>query len=248
MQRQELPEGWDKGLAPYPADEKGVATRVSSGEVLNTIAEHVLVVGAADLRTLDQTRLVFGAGDFQPPAGAATTEAATCTSVSASTPWPPPATGCPPARSSRSIRVLIFSDYARGSIRLRALMELPVIYIFTHDSIGLGEDGPTHQPIEQLAARDARADDPPCDANEVVECWRFVMQLEHEPVLFALSRQNLPTLDDRGTGPPRMRSRAYVIADCEGDPEVLLMASGSEVPLCITAHEAWSRRASVRAW
>jgi transketolase len=137
---------------------------------------------------------------------------------------------------------LIFSDYARGSIRLSALMELPIIYIFTHDSIGLGEDGPTHQPIEQLASLRAMPGlllIRPCDANEVVECWRFVMQLQREPVLFALSRQNLPTLDRTKYGAASGCAKgAYVIADCEGEPEVLLMASGSEVPLCITAHEA----------
>jgi transketolase len=135
----------------------------------------------------------------------------------------------------------IFSDYARGSIRLSALMELPVIYIFTHDSIGLGEDGPTHQPIEQLASLRAMPGlltIRPCDANEVLECWRVVMLMKREPVAFALSRQNLPTLDRTRYGSASGCAQgAYVLADCEGTPEVILMATGSEVHLCLEAHE-----------
>ena len=246
MQHRELPEGWDRGLEPFPADEKGMATRVSSGKVLNLIAENVpwLVGGAADLAPSTKTRLEFdGAGDFQAPAWGGTyggrnlhfgirehAMAAACNGMATCKIRP------------FGAGFLIFSDYARGSIRLSALMELPVIYIFTHDSIGLGEDGPTHQPIEQLASLRAMPGllvFRPCDANEVLECWRVVMPLRHEPSLFALSRQNLPTLDrTRYASAAGCARGAYVIADCEGEPEVILLATGSEVPLCITAHEA----------
>ncbi|MEE2681023.1 MAG: transketolase [Planctomycetota bacterium] len=262
MQHRDLPAGWDQGLEPFPADEKGMATRVSSGKVLNAVAEHVpwLIGGAADLAPSTKTRLEFdGAGDFQAPAWGGTyggrnmhfgirehAMAAACNGMSTCKVRP------------FGSGFLIFSDYARGSIRLSALMELPVIYIFTHDSIGLGEDGPTHQPIEQLASLRAMPGlllIRPCDANEVLECWRFVMQLTHEPVLFALSRQNLPTLDRTKYGAASGCAKgAYVIADCDGDPEVLLLASGSEVPLCIEAHEAMiaegirSRVVSMPCW
>jgi transketolase len=136
---------------------------------------------------------------------------------------------------------LIFSDYARGAIRLSALMELPVIHIFTHDSIGVGEDGPTHQPVEHLAALRAipgLITLRPADANEVVEAWRVIMQLRHEPVALVLARQALPTLDRTKYGSAEgVAKGAYVLADpAEGDPEVLLLASGSEVQLCVTAH------------
>ena len=262
MQHRDLPDGWDAGLEAYPPDEKGMATRVSSGQVLNKIAENVpwLIGGAADLAPSTKTRLEFdGAGDFQAPAWGGTyggrnmhfgirehAMAAACNGMSTCKVRP------------FGSGFLIFSDYARGSIRLSALMELPVIYIFTHDSIGLGEDGPTHQPIEQLASLRAMPGlllIRPCDANEVVECWRMVMQLKHEPVLFALSRQNLPTLDRTKYGAASGCAKgAYVIADCEGDPEVILMATGSEVSLCITAHEAMvaegikSRVVSMPCW
>lgn len=246
MQERGLPSGWDKDLEPFPADEKGMATRVSGGKVLNAIAKNVpwLIGGAADLAPSTKTRLEFdGAGDFQAPEWGGTyggrnfhfgirehAMAAFCNGM-----------------STCKIRpfgsgFLIFTDYARGSIRLSALMELPVIYIFTHDSIGLGEDGPTHQPIEQLASLRAMPGIMlirPADANEVVECWRFVMELHDEPVMFALSRQNLPTLDRTKYGAASGCAKgAYVVADSGGTPEVILMATGSEVHLCIQAHDA----------
>ena len=245
MQHRELPENWDSGLKEFPADEKGMASRVSSGKVLNAVAEHVpwMVGGAADLSPSTKTRLEFdGAGDFQSPAWDGSYGgnnmhfgirehgmAAFCNGMSTCKIRPFGST------------FFIFSDYARGSIRLSALMELPVIYIFTHDSIGLGEDGPTHQPIEQLASLRAMPGllaMRPCDANEVLECWRVVMPMRHEPVAFALSRQNLPTLDRTRYAPASgCANGAYVIADCDGTPEVILMGTGSEVHLCLEAHE-----------
>src|SRR5207248_10530326 len=135
----------------------------------------------------------------------------------------------------------IFSDSARGAIRLSALMELPVVYVFTHDSIGVGEDGPTHQPIEQLASLRAipglivlR----PGDANEVVEAWKVVMKLRHEPAVLVLSRQALPTLDRTRYAAADVAKGGYVLADAEGGkPDVILIATGSEVSLCVQAYE-----------
>lgn len=140
---------------------------------------------------------------------------------------------------------LIFSDYARGAIRLSALMELPVIYIFTHDSIGVGEDGPTHQPVEQLASLRAipgLISLRPADANEVVEAWRVIMALHHEPAALVLARQAVPTVDrTKFASAAGVARGAYVLADPpRGDPEVLLLASGSEVALCVDAYEKLS--------
>ena len=245
MQHRELPENWDAGLEDFPADEKGMASRVSSGKVLNAVAEHVpwMVGGAADLSPSTKTRLEFdGAGDFQSPDWGGSYGgnnmhfgirehgmAAFCNGMATCKIRPFGAT------------FFIFSDYARGSVRLSALMELPVVYVFTHDSIGLGEDGPTHQPIEQLASLRAMPGlltMRPCDANEVLECWRVVMPMQREPVAFALSRQNLPTLDRTRYAPASgCANGAYVLADCDGTPEVILMATGSEVHLCLEAHE-----------
>ena len=137
---------------------------------------------------------------------------------------------------------LIFSDYGRMPIRLAALMEIPVIYVFTHDSIGVGEDGPTHQPVEQLASLRAIPGMTvlrPCDANEVVEAWRYIMKLHHDPVILVLTRQDLPTLDRTKFGPAAgLHKGAYVLADApDGKPDVLLLATGSEVSLCIQAFE-----------
>jgi transketolase len=242
MQRRELPEGWDRGLSPFPADEKGIATRDSSGVVLNIIARNVpwLIGGSADLAPSTKTRLTSSeAGDLQAdnPGGRNLhfgvrehAMAAIVNGLSLSKVRPYGAT------------FLIFSDYAKPAIRLSALMEIPVINIFTHDSIGVGEDGPTHQPIEQLAALRAipglivlR----PADANEVVEAWRVVMRLHHQPAALVLTRQALPTLDrSRYASASGVARGAYVLADTEGgDPEVLLLASGSEVSLCVAAYE-----------
>ena len=242
MQHRQLPEGWDKDLPVFPADAKGLATRVSSGQVLNAVAKKVpwLMGGSADLAPSTKTRLTFdGAGDItaQQPGGRnvhfGIREHAMAAIVN----------------GMALIKVrpygsgfLIFSDYARGAIRLSAIMELPVIHIFTHDSIAVGEDGPTHQPVEHLPSLRAipglivlR----PADANEVVEAWRVIMNLHHEPVALILTRQDVPTLDRRRCAPasPLVRG-AYILADSpDGHPDVLLLASGSEVSLCVGAYE-----------
>jgi transketolase len=242
MQNRKLPDGWDRNLPTFPADAKGVATRESSGKALNVIAENVpwLVGGSADLATSDKTRLKFdGAGDFQAGSyggrnlhfgvrehgmGAALSGMA----VSKIRPF--------------SGTFFNFSDYMRPSIRLAALMELPTIYVFTHDSIGLGEDGPTHQPIEQLASLRAMPGLMllrPADANEVVEAWKVIMQLQHEPAALVLSRQAVPTFDRSKYGAASgVAKGAYILADAaDGNPEVILMGSGSEVSLCVSAYE-----------
>src|SRR5262245_4131359 len=242
MQRRELPDGWDKAVTSFPADPKGVASRDSSGKVLNAIAQHVpwLIGGSADLAPSTKTRLTFeAAGDFEPGSYGGRNfhfgirehaMGAICNGLSVSKVRP------------YGSGFLIFSDYARGSIRLSALMELPVIHIFTHDSIGLGEDGPTHQPIEQLASLRAVPHlivIRPADANEVVEAWRLIMPLQHQPVALILSRQGLPTLDrSRYASAAGLAHGAYVLADPpDGKPDVLLLATGSEVSLCVTAFE-----------
>ena len=242
MQRRELPAGWDHGLPVFPADAKGIAGRDASGKVLNVLAENIpwLLGGSADLGTSNKTTLTFeGAGDFEPgtPGGRnvhfGVREHAMAAAVN--------------GLSLSKLRAFgatffIFSDYARPAIRLSALMELPTIFVFTHDAMGDGEDGPTHQPVEQLAS--FRAEPGlvvlrPADANEVVEAYRYVMQLRHEPAVLALSRQPLPTLDRSKYAPASGLARgAYVLADPPGGkPEVILIASGSEVSLCVNAHE-----------
>jgi transketolase len=242
MQHRQLPEGWDRDLPSFPTDARGLATRESSAKVLNAVAKSVpwLIGGSADLAPSTKTRLTFeGAGDFQgdSPAGrnlhfgirehamAAMLNGMALVKVR------PYGSG-----------FFIFSDYARGAIRLSALMELPVVHIFTHDSIGVGEDGPTHQPVEQLASLRAvpglivlR----PADANEVAEAWKVIMKLHHEPTALILTRQAVPTFDRTRCAPASGLARgAYVLADAaDGKPDVLLLASGSEVVLCLEAHE-----------
>jgi len=242
MERRELPVGWDKVLPTFAADAKGLATRESSGKVLNAIAKNVpnLIGGAADLAPSTKTRLTFeGAGDFEANnyggrnfhfgvrehAMGAIMNGMSVSKIRAY------ASG-----------FLIFSDYGKTPIRLAALMELPVIYIFTHDSIGLGEDGPTHQPIEQLPSLRAipgLTTLRPADANEVAEAWKYIMPLRHEPVTLILSRQALPTLDrTRYASAEGLQRGAYVLADPPGNkPDVILIATGSEVHLCIEAFE-----------
>jgi transketolase len=242
MQRRELPSGWDRGLPVFPADPKGIAGRDASGKVLNVLAQNIpwLLGGSADLGTSNKTLLTFeGAGDFEPGSYGGRNlhfgirEHAMAASVN--------------GLSLSKLRAFgatffIFSDYARPSIRLSALMELPTIFVFTHDAMGDGEDGPTHQPVEQLAS--FRAEPGlvvlrPADANEVVEAYRYIMQLRHKPAMFALSRQPLPTLDRSRYAPASGVARgAYVLADPpDGKPEVILISSGSEVSLCVDAHE-----------
>ena len=242
MQHRELPKGWDKDIPSFSADAKGVATRASSGKVLNAIAQNVpwLLGGSADLAPSTKTLLTFdsAAGDFQPGNYGPRNlrfgvrehaMGAICNGLAHSK-----------VRAYGST-FLIFSDYMRPSIRLAALMEIPVIYIFTHDSIGVGEDGPTHQPVEHLAALRAIPGlvvIRPGDANEVAEAWRLVMELRREPVAFALSRQNLPTLDrSKFASAEGVRRGGYVLADAHGDPRVVLIASGSELALCVEAYE-----------
>ena len=242
MQRRELPAGWDKNLPTFPADAKGIATRESGGKVLNVLAQNVpwLVGGSADLGNSNKTTLKFeGAGHFSATSHAgrnlhfgvrehAMGAALNGMSVSKLRPF--------------GGTFFNFSDYLRPTIRLAALMETPVIYVFTHDSIGLGEDGPTHQPIEQLASLRAVPNTTvlrPGDANEVVEAWKIALQTSHGPALLVLSRQAVPTLDRSKYAPAAgVAKGAYVLADAPGGkPDVILMASGSEVYLCVEAYE-----------
>lgn len=259
MQRRELPVGWDKNLPTFPADPKGIAGRDASGKVLNVLAQNIpwLLGGSADLGSSNKTLLKFeGAGDFQPDNRGGKNlhfgirehaMAATVNGLSLS------------KLRGFGATFFIFSDYARPAIRLSALMELPTIFIFTHDAMGDGEDGPTHQPVEQLLSLRAipglvvlR----PGDANEVVEAYRFIMQLRHEPVVLALSRQPLPTLDRSKYAPASgVAKGAYVLADAPGgNPEVILIATGSEVCLATEAHEVLikegirSRVVSMPSW
>ena len=244
MQRRELPEGWDSEIPSFDADEKGVATRKAAHQVLNSIAPRVpwLLSGSADLTGSAASGLDYeGAADFQPSDRAGRTlhygireheSAAISNGLSLSKLRPVWST------------YLIFSDYARPAIRLSALMELPVIHWFSHDSIGLGEDGPTHQPVEQLASLRAIPNlnvIRPCDANEAAAAWRVIMPLRHEPAALVLSRQDLPVLDRSRYAPAEGLARGgYVLGDCEGEPEVILIGTGSEVHLAVSAYEELS--------
>ena len=253
MERGELPVGWNSNLPSFPADDKGMATRDSSSRVLNAIAANMpwLLGGAADLAPSTRTDLRFKfAGQFQAPLSGVQAaenrqdyagrnfhfgirEHAMCAIGNGLA-----LSGLRPYVSS----FFIFTDYCRGAIRLAATMGAPVIYIWTHDSISLGEDGPTHQPIEQLASFRAMPGMTlirPADANEVLEAWRVVMTLNDRPASLVLSRQSLPTLDRiRYASASGLARGAYVLADAiGGTPEVLLLATGSEVSLCIQAFE-----------
>lgn len=242
MQRRELPVGWDKELPSFPVDARGLAGREASGKVLNAIAKNHpwLLGGAADLAPSTKTRLTFeGAGDYQ--AGSYTGRnfhfgvrehamAAIANGLSLSK-LRPFVSG-----------FFIFTDYCRAQIRLAALMEIPVIYIWTHDSIGVGEDGPTHQPVEQLASFRAMPGMivlRPGDPNEVTEAWRVIMQLKHHPAMLVLSRQAQPTLDRARYAPASgVAKGAYVLADApDGSPDVLLLATGTELSLAVQAYE-----------
>jgi len=242
MQHRKLPNGWDKNLPSFPPDPKGIATRESSGKVLNVMAENLpwMVGGSADLAGSDKTRLKFeGAGDFQPGSYGGRNlhfgvrEHGMAAAVN--------------GMAVSKIRPFCgtffnFSDYMRPSVRLASLMELPTIYVYTHDSIGLGEDGPTHQPIEQLASLRAMPGlmlFRPADANEVVEAWKIIMQLDHEPAAIVLSRQPLPTFDRSKYGAASgVAKGGYILADAtDGQPEVILIGTGSEVSLCMSAYE-----------
>jgi transketolase len=242
MQRRELPNAWDADLPFFAADAKGLGTRDSSGKVLNTIAAHHpwLIGGSADLAPSTKTRLTFeDAGDLETDTPAARNlhfgvrehaMGAILNGLALSK-----------VRAFGS-GFLIFSDYMKPPIRLAALMELPVIYVFTHDSIGVGEDGPTHQPVEQLVALRSipgLITLRPADANEVAEAWRVVIALRHQPACLVLSRQPLRTFDRTRYGPTAGVARgAYVLADApDGRPEVILIGTGSEVALCVDVYE-----------
>jgi transketolase len=241
MQRRELPDGWESALPSFPGDPKGVPTRTSSGQVLNAVAGAVpwLLGGAADLSPSTKTELT-AEGYFQPDDRSGRNfHLGIREHVSAAVANGMALTKLRPYWST----YLTFSDYARPAIRLSALMEIPVVHIFTHDSIGLGEDGPTHQPVEQLASLRAMPGllvFRPADANEVVETWRVVAGLRREPAALVLSRQPLPTFDrssmQAGDGVAR---GAYILADAPngGQPDVILLATGSEVALAITVRE-----------
>ncbi|MBI4473669.1 MAG: transketolase [Acidobacteria bacterium] len=242
MQHRQLPEGWDKDLTPFPADPKGLAGRDASQKILNAIAKNLpwLIGGSADLAPSTKTRLTLdGAGDFTAANyGGRNLHFGIREHAMASILNGMSLSKIRPYGSG----FLIFSDYARPAIRLSALMELPVLHIFTHDSIGVGEDGPTHQPIEQLLSLRAipgLITLRPGDANEILEAWRLIIQLRHKPVALILSRQALPTLDrTRYAAASGVAKGAYVLADADdGRPAALLMASGSEVSLCVAAHE-----------
>ncbi len=242
MQRRELPSGWEDALPTFPADPKGIASRNSSAQVENAVARKIpwLIGGAADLAPSTKTRMTFeGAGDFQPQ-----------TSVGRNLHFGVREHAMGAAVNGMALAKLrpfgsgfmIFSDYMRNPIRLSAIMELPSLYIFTHDSIGVGEDGPTHQPVEQLAGLRAvpgLVTIRPCDANEVAEAWRTVLKEKHRPACLILSRQALPTLDRSRFAPASGLARgAYVLADLGGSPiKLILIGTGSEVSLCISAAE-----------
>jgi transketolase len=242
MQRRALPAGWDRNLPSFPADPKGLAGRDASSKVLNVLAQDIpwLLGGSADLGPSNKTLLTFpGAGDFEAAAPGGRNlhfgirEHAMAAIVNGLALSKLRAFGA---------TFFIFSDYARPAIRLSSLMELPAFFVFTHDAMGDGEDGPTHQPVEQLVSLRAipglvvlR----PADANEVVEAYRYVLGLRHQPAVIALSRQPLPTFD-RGkyASAAGVARGAYVMADAPGGtPEIILIATGSEVSLAVEAHE-----------
>jgi transketolase len=242
LHHRQLPEGWDKGVPTFAADAKGLATREASGKVLNVIGKNVpwMMGGSADLGPSCKTRLTFeGAGDFsaENPGGrnlhfgirehgmAAVLNGMALIKVRA-----------------YGSTFLIFSDYAKPAIRLSALMELPVVYVFTHDSIGVGEDGPTHQPIEQIASLrmiPGLVVLRPADANETAEAWKVIARLHHEPAALILTRQAVPIIDrSKYASASGVARGAYVLADAPpGKPEVLLIGTGSEVALCLDAYE-----------
>ena len=240
MQRRDLPDGWDKNLPSFPADTKGVASRESSGKVLNALAQNIpwLVGGSADLATSNKTTLKddgnFEAGSYggrnfhfgvREHGMAAALNGMVLSKLRAF-----------------GGTFFNFTDYMRPSMRLASIMEIPVVYVLTHDSIGLGEDGPTHQPVEQLASLRAMPNMivmRPGDANEVVEAWKVVMPMKHNPVAMVLSRQALPTIDrSKYAAASGVAKGGYVLADAQGGkPDVILIGTGSELSLCVAAYE-----------
>jgi transketolase len=240
MEKRELPKNWDQNLPAFPKDEKGMATRESSGIILNVLAENIpwIIGGSADLDPSTKTNLKFkGAGDFEAKsyrgrnlhygirehAMGAIANGLVLSKI----------------RTFNST-FLVFSDYQRAPIRLSALMEIPNIFIYTHDSIFLGEDGPTHQPIEQIASLRAIPNlmvFRPADANEVTECWKVIMKLSNQPAVMVLTRQPVPTIDRSHYANATGASRGAYILIGEENPEVLLLSTGSEVQLCLLAYE-----------
>jgi transketolase len=251
IQKRELPANWSKDIPAFPADAKGMPGREASAKVLNAIAANLpwIVGGSADLSPSTKTRLTFpSAGDFQAESpsgrnfhfGIREHSMSAILNGLALSKLRPFGSG-----------YLVFSDFARAAIRLSALMEIPVTHIFTHDSIGVGEDGPTHQPIEHLISLRAIPNlvvIRPADANEVAEAWKVILTMPRQPVALILTRQALPTLDrKRFASASGLAQGAYVLADVEGgNPDVLLMATGSEVSLCVEAYEELTRQ-GVRA-
>ena len=251
MQHRQLPEHWDRDLPEFPADPKGMATRESAAKVLNAVAKNIpwLIGGSADLAPSTKTRLTCeGAGDFsyenyagrnihfgiREHAMGAILNGMSLVKVR-------------PFGSG----FFIFVDYMRGALRLSALMELPVICVFTHDSIAVGEDGPTHQPIEQLAhmrSMPGLITIRPADANEVREAWKVILQLHHQPAVLLLTRQAVPTIDrTKYAAASGLARGAYTLADAPGgNPEVILIGTGSEVALCLDAYEQLTKQ-GVRA-
>jgi transketolase len=246
MEEREPPGGWDSDLPVFPADARGIASREASGLVLNAIAARFpwFVGGSADLAPSTKTRLTFeGAGDLEAetPGGRNLhfgvrehAMGAILNGIALS------------KLRAYGSSFLVFSDYMKPPIRLSALMELPVISVFTHDSIGLGQDGPTHQPVEQLIALRAipgLITLRPADANEVTEAWRVIIGLKGQPACLVLSRQPLPTIDRSRYAPVAGVARgAYILADASnGRPTVILIGTGSEVTLCLEAYEALKR-------
>jgi transketolase len=241
-----LPEGWDRDIPFFPADTKGMATRVASGKVLNSIAPRVLNLmgGSADLAPSTKT-LIDGEADFQPGAyqGRNMRFGVREHAMGGILNGMALHRGLLPYGAT----FLIFSDYMRPAIRLAALMKLRVIYVFTHDSIGLGEDGPTHQPVEHLAALRAIPNLTvirPCDANETAAAWRAALENDGGPVALTLTRQNLPVLEHTADNPGNgLRKGAYILADpADGLPDLILLASGSEVHIALAAAAELNRQ------
>jgi transketolase len=244
IQSHQLPKGWQDAEPTFDADAKGMATRASGGKVLNAFAKKIpwLLGGSADLAPSTKTLLTFdeagGGQEADNPGGRnlhfGVREHAMAAAVNGMV-----LTGLRAYGST----FFVFSDYCRPSIRLAAIMKIPSIFVFTHDSIGVGEDGPTHEPVEQLAA--CRAIPGlivlrPGDANEVAEAWRVALELAHRPSAIILTRQNMPTFDRQKYAPVQGVARGgYVLGDAtgKGQPDVILLGTGSELSLAVAAHE-----------